>query len=441
MALDHTHFATIVAYKALTDASYLATIADYIKPQYFEDENIGVIFKIVNDFYEKRGKIPTTTEIKSYLDTPELKNGFKKLVESFKSIDKNMDEKELYDNTEIFLKETSVYHTMLDVAKNISSGEMDPSAILSKFEDCCSINLNTDKGLELYSDIDKLIDDLMSEERCIPTKWEWLDNALQGGWQESGKALYIFAGQANIGKSIFLGNVAANIASQNKTVLLITLEMSEMLYAKRICSNITKIPMKDFKTSTQMIRASVLDEKQQYPEGKIFIKEFPPSTITPKQLHSFIKKLNDSGEKIDAIVLDYVNLLHSPNGVNSYERVKYLCEQVRAMSYIFECPVITATQLNRSSYGAENPGMEGLSDSIGTAATADVILSIFQNEEDQEMGIVRLGMMKNRFGMRGMVQTMNVDYNTLTITQTGEDEEIMCDDNLSFLDKLTTQGN
>ena len=262
---------------------------------------------------------------------------------------------------------------------------------------------------------------------------------MDGGFREDGKALYMFAGQANIGKSIFLGNVAANIAEQSKTVLVISLEMSEMLYAKRIASNVTKIPLRNFKEDVHTLRYALGEEKKRNPGGKIFIKEFPPSTITPKQLSAFIKKLIDTGEKIDAIIIDYVSLLHTDQGTNSYERIKYICEQVRAMSYIYKCPIISAVQLNRSTYNKENPGMEGISESIGVAATADVILSIFQTEEDMEMGLIRLGMMKNRFGPRGMVQAMRIDYATLTVSQSGEDEELMGEEDLSLLERLSKE--
>ena len=74
--------------------------------------------------------------------------------------------------------------------------------------------------------------------------------------------------------------------------------------------------------------------------------------------------------------------------------------------------------------------------SIGLAATADVILSIFQTEEDQDMNIIRLGMMKNRYGPRGMVQTMRIDYNTLTIEQSDEDSESFGNDDVSLLEKF-----
>ena len=195
--------------------------------------------------------------------------------------------------------------------------------------------------------------------------------------------------------------------------------------------------MKEFQSSCKSLKHFLKTEKDKIPEGKIFIKEFPPSTITPKQLTAFVKKFQDSGERVDAIVIDYVNLLHSTIGSNSYERVKYICEQVRAMSYIFKCPIISATQLNKSGFNIDNPDLATISESVGLAATADVIVSIFQNEEDQELGLIRLGMMKNRYGPRGMVQHMKIDYSTLTITQSEEEDQMINDEDLSLLEKFS----
>jgi len=364
----------------------------------------------------------------------EQKESFKELVKSFTDIDKTLDKEELYDNTEQFLKEKAVYHTMLNVAGDVSRGTVDTSVVLDKFEKSCNINLVTDLGLELYSDIDKLIKDLNSVERYVPSKWEWLDNCLGGGFLEAGKALYVFAGETNIGKSIFLGNIASNMAEDGKNVLLVTLEMSELLYARRLCSNVTKIPMKELADNTPSIKQAMNDQG-----GKIFIKEFPPATITANQLKAFIKKFEEQGIKIDAIVLDYLNLMHSTIGNNSYESIKNVTEQVRAMSYLFNCPIISATQLNRAGFDTDNPDLATISESIGLAATADAIISIFQNEEDRGIGIIRLGMMKNRYGPRGLTQAMRIDYSTLTIEQADDveiDEEM--DNTLNVLAGLAS---
>ena len=415
--LDLDYFENVLIYKSLTDGTYLASVADFVQPDYFKNKAIASIFAIVKDFSEKRNKLPTVTEIKSYLVSDEQKSSFKELVKSFNDIDKNLDKEELYENTEQFLKEKAVYHTMLSVAEDVSSGKVDTSDVLDKFEKSCNINLVTDLGLDLYTNINTLIDDINSVERHIPSKWEWLDDCLGGGFLEAGKSLYVFAGETNIGKSIFLGNVAHNIAKEGKNVLLITLEMSELLYARRICSNVTKVPMKEMVGNTPAIKQAIKDEK-----GKIFIKEFPPATITVNQLKGFIKKFQEQGIKLDAIVLDYLNLMHSTIGNNSYERIKHVTEQVRAMSYLFECPIISATQLNRAGFDQDNPDLATISESIGLAATADVIVSIYQNEEDRELGIIRLGMMKNRYGPRGMTQAMRIDYSTLTIEEADDIE-------------------
>ncbi len=437
--LDNDFFEKVLCYKALSDSTYLASIADYVKPTYFKDSNIGVIFKIITAFYEKRNKLPTNTELKSYLTTDELKASYRAVIESLRDIDKNLDKDELYDNTERFLKEKAVYSTMLEVAGDIASGEIDTSSILQKIEKSCSINLVTDKGLDLYNDVEKIIDDLQNVQQTIPSKWPWLDDALNGGFLKDGRALYIFAGESNIGKSIFLGNIAANIANQGKTVLLVTLEMSELLYARRICSNITKISMNELSSSTGSLRA-MLNENQDDTKGRILIKEFPPSTITPNFLKGYIKKITDTGITIDAIVLDYINLMHATVGNNSYERIKYVAEQVRAMSYTFNCPVISATQINRSGFNTENPDMTTISESIGLCATADCITSIFQNDEDRELGVIRLGMMKNRYGTRGTTQAMRIDYSTLSISQSDEDpvlQEEYSDSTFRILEALS----
>jgi len=415
MVINNESFEKVICSKCLIDSTYLATISDHLNVSYFKDKNLAKLFAIAKAFYNKRDKLPTLQEVSVYITDNDLKRTFKEVLETIKEITHSpIDDQELYDNTEKFLKEKAIYNTMLEIANDIAAGKTETADALTKIEKAYNISLVPDIGLDLYKDIDLLIKDLNRDQRYIPSKWPWVDELLEGGFQENGRALYVFAGETNIGKSIVLGNLAVNIAEQNKNVLLVTLEMPEMLYAKRMCTNISKIPMRDLKANTQALKSAINDQTS---SGKIIIKEFPPSTITPNQLKAFIKKIFDQGIKLDAIVLDYLNLLHSPIGTNSYERVKHVTEQVRAMSYIFNCPIISATQLNRSGFNQDNPEMSTISESAGLAMTADAIFSIYQNEEDREIGIIRFGSMKNRFGPRGPTQAMRIDYGTLTITQ------------------------
>jgi replicative DNA helicase len=426
--IDFDYWENVIIYKSLTDTIYLSKIIDHIKLEYFKNVCIAKIFGLIKAYYVKRDKLPTITELKAYLVTDELKNCFKIVASTFKDIDKNIDEKELIGNTEKFIKEKAIYNTMLAAASDLSKGKLDTSVLLNQFEQVCNINFDKDFGLDLFNDVEKIIDDLNNEEEYVSTGWEWVDKQLGGGLLKNGRSLYVFAGETNVGKSIVLGNIAANIVNQGKNVLLITLEMSELIYARRICSNVTRIPIKDLKAEQQTLRVLLKEEKNR--GGKLLIKEFPPSTITPNDVKSFAMDLIASGIKIDAIVLDYINLLTTNVGSNSYEKVKYMTEQIRALSYYVKAPVVTATQLNRSGFGGKKPGVDTISESIGLAATADVIIPIFQSDEDRELNIIRYSTGKNRYGPKGFAYAMKIDYSTLIITDTGDGEEDVIEDDV-----------
>ena len=435
--LDADYYESVMAYNMLLDESYLANIIDHLDEKYFNNKDISAIVRIVIDFYNKRSTPPTLTEIKGYLIDETLKKNYRNVIKLFENFDKKFNKEELYENTERFLKERAVYSTLLEVAEQTSNADIDTSSILNKFEKACGITLSTDLGLDYFDDIDKHINDLKTIDSTISSGWEWLDKKLDGGFLEEGRAIYVFAGETNIGKSIFLGNIAKNIAETGKSVLLVSLEMSELVYAKRITTNLTQIPIRDLNHRTDDIEDSVSQYKNKNKKSRIIVKEFPPSTITCKHLKGYIKKLVDRGVEIDAIVLDYVNLLRSDTGTNSYERIKYATEELRALSYVFSCPVITATQLNRQGYNEINPGLDTVGESYGLAATADAIFSIWREEEDIDLGVLKLGVMKNRFGENHGSVIMEINYDTLTLKEGSEQlQNIDMTDTLSSLDLL-----
>ena len=104
----------------------------------------------------------------------------------------------------------------------------------------------------------------------------------------------VFAGQVNVGKSIVLGNVAANMVLANKNVLLVTLEMSEFMYAKRISTQLTQIPHNDLKSYTNELKESLEGIKKNL-NSRLIIKEYPPKTVTVRQIDAFITKLKHKG--------------------------------------------------------------------------------------------------------------------------------------------------
>ena len=417
--IDLEYLEKVVFKNCLEDEMYLNSIIDNLNYKFFKNKDFQQIVKIIQALYKRNNRRPTNTELEIYLNTSELKGHYQASKKIIDTLEVDLSNDVLYSYTEKFLQEQAVFNTFLEIVDN---KERDVKSIHDKFSKACNISLTTDIGHNYFKDVEQHVIDLTTREETIKTGWDWLDTRLGGGFLEMGRSMYVFAGPTNVGKSIFLSNIASNAAAADKNVLVISLEMSEMIYCKRITSKLTGLPINHLDEHIETLKEKVGKFKMTHPRANIIIKEFAPSSITPPQLEGFIKKLINKKFKPDIIVLDYLNLLASTYGNNSYERVKNISEQVRAMSYTFECPIITATQVNRTGYGntTNGPGLEAIGESYGLGATSDVIVSIWRTEEDEEDNALHMGIIKNRFGSNTGSTRVSIDYNTLTLTENND---------------------
>lgn len=416
LPLDLELFEKVLIYNALFDQSYLESIISYVRPSYFKDKNIRNVFESLHSYYSEHKTVPNITELKTHLVEQDKRDALKATILSFQNIDKSYNKDFLLKNTERFLKEKAVLNCVLKTSLDVQSGEIDTSKILKEFESACNISIVENMGFDYLESIDAHCNDLQKVFNVVSTGWKWLDDKIGGGFMADGRALYVFFGVTNVGKSIFLGNIATNLLSQDKTVVLISLEMPEQIYAKRISAQLSKIPFKDLKLQIDPLKNYLNQYKVKNQNAKLIIKEFPPKTVSPLHLKTYLDKLVKSGIKPDAIVIDYLNLL-APNtkGINSYESIKEITEHVRALSYYFSCPVISATQANRAAFQTPNPDMDMTSESMGLSHTVDAQISIWTEEEDFELGIIHMGIVKNRFGPRQCHTVLEIDYETLSL--------------------------
>lgn len=432
---DYSLFEKVIVYNSLTNPNYFESIYDHINISYFSEQYHKTTMEILCEYYKNNKTIPNLTELKVYFTSTEQREALKQVFLNSKELDKKYDKDFLLKNTEKFFKEKAVYNTVLKTSLNIQSGNINTSEILKSFEKACSISLVENNGFDYLEKIEEHCVELQKTFKYIPSGWKWLDEKIGGGFLATGRALYVFYGVTNVGKSIFLGNIATNILSQDKTVVLISMEMSEQVYAKRISAQLSQISMNDLSSEISLLKNKLNSYKVKHKNSKLVIKEFAPKTATVLHIKTYIQKLISTGVKPDVIVLDYLNLIApSDKGLSSYEAVKEITEMVRALSYQFECPVISATQANRSAYNEINPGLETTSESMGLSHTADAQFSIWTEKEDVELGIIHLGITKNRFGPRDCHTVLEIDYPTLTLKNPD-------DVSLSFQNKNTDSNN
>jgi replicative DNA helicase len=428
LSLDFEAFEKIMVYNSIMDHDYLESIFEHIKPSFFKNENIKKVFELIISFYKEFDSVPNITELKSHIRNNSDRQALKETILSFENIDKKYNKDALIKNTERFLKEKSVMETYQKTSLDIQSGEIDTTKILKNFEKSCSVSLIDNLGFDYLESIDEHCKDLQKVFNTISTGWKWLDSKIGGGFMAEGRSLYVFFGVTNVGKSIFLGNIATNILNQNKTVVLITLEMPEQVYAKRISAQLSQIPFDGLSTNLVRLKNKLNEYKNNNNNSKLIIKEFPPKSITTLHIKNYISKLTKKGIKPDAIIVDYINLISpTENGKNSYESIKQITESLRALSYSFECPIISATQATRSAVNTGELDLDKTSESMGLSHTVDAQFSIWTEDGDTDLGIIRMGIVKNRFGPRKATTILNIDYPTLTLT---ESDESMSNDGL-----------
>jgi replicative DNA helicase len=439
--LDLDYYENIILFNSLLSQEYLASIVEHVDISYFNDKSVKIVFKSILNFFKDRGAVPTLTEIKTRLTLDEEKKAFNEIAAKLKQIDSNFNKDELLSNTERFLKERCLYNTIVNTAEKFSQGKVDPGETLQEFEKAYAINLREDLGHWYFEEVDEHIKELVAIYKPIPTGWKFIDERCEGGLFP--KTLTVFAGQVNVGKSIFLGNLTANMALAEKNVLLISLEMSEFMYSKRISSQLTQIPHNKLKEYTPELKEQLLHIQRKI-NSKFVIKEYAPKSVTTRHIDAYITKLGHKKFKPDIVVIDYINLISpTTKGQNSYTDVKEISEQLRALSFKHNIPFVSATQLQRTSFNTASPGMEGIAESIGLANTCDCIFSIWQAEEDRELGVINLGLQKNRFGPNFGQTSFKCNYETLTLKEVNpdhfevEDPKSALNEASNALEKLT----
>lgn len=344
------------------------------------------------------------------------------ILEAFRSVkDINLDEvdqKEFYNNAEKFIKKRAGLLALQDIVNRYTNGVINAEEAVKKFEEVAAIKLFQNIGYDIYKDIDRYVEALEDEGGKLPLGWRDIDKIINGGIPANGKFLGVVSAPTNMGKSIFLGNIAVNAVKQNKTVLLISLEMSEMVYATRIYSalyglNIAEVPFK---------RNEIRDRiKGGMNMGGMVISEFPPGMMTVDQIDSHINDLKKQGYHFDLVCVDYLTLLAAPNAENSNEAGKIISRKLRALSYKHECPFFTAAQINRDGFGIA-PDMKYMAESIAICSEADLILSLYRNEEDVEMSIMRCWVLKSRLGIKDV--SINLYFNTKSLRFEDMDESV-----------------
>jgi replicative DNA helicase len=409
------------------DNTFLAAIIDYLDKELFKNKDFSAIVDVIKSFYLERDAIPTHTELKARVNSDQLKTHLRKAIEQIRELEDNYNEDELIANTEYFIKQRMLEnHLVLVIDERAEKKGVDLDEYQKKTEYINSISLIDDLGLDYFGDNESVIKILLEENAFISTGYKGIDECLGGGMFREGRVIYAICGETNIGKSLIVGNIATNVLFNNHKVLIITLEMSEKRYAKRLSGMLSGIALNDLKQNIEQYKEFITKFKAEK-DSRLQIKEFPAKSVSAKHVAAYIKKLiKKKGFVPDLIVVDYCSLMKpSVTQPSIHAAIQYVIQETRGLSYVNKCPILTPMQLNRSSHKSTNPALDTLSGSWDSASDIDNIINLAQSDEDREANIIRYINVKSRDGKKGITGQLKVDYNTLRFYEEDSDNPVI----------------
>ena len=397
---------------------------------FFANRDLDQIAKLSKAFYLKFGESPSKQQMNALVkdDPNEISSD---IVNSVYDINiKEYDQDWLKRTGEAWVKWKHFDKQLVRTIEYVKTQDVSPENVedvvqraIGMISTDGSINFDTDVGLDFFNPESHI----QRTSKKIETGWSFVDRVSGGGYDT--KSLIVYAGEQNIGKSIWLANDAANFVRMGHNVVFITAEMSAQKVLKRIGANLLHIPMSEYDQHSSnrdyMKRRLEKVSRGLLPPGKLFVKEYPTSQGTIPDIEAYLKDLEEAQDhKVNVLVVDYINILanyRNPNTENTYMKIKQIAEDLRALAVKRNMLVISATQINRGAWDATEVRMENIAESAGLAHTADVMYALIQDSVMHSEREYWLKVLKIRDGQgKGSRCKFDIDYEHMRLTETDD---------------------
>jgi archaellum biogenesis ATPase FlaH len=405
-----------------------------IKTDYYQSEEIDILSYLANKFYVKFNETPSKDQLK--LLAQNSKRAKEKVTDGILDLlfDVDLDQYDdewLTDTAESWIKWKTFNTSLTDTIEFIKTTQVTPEnteSIIQKVKGLINernnITFNSDLGLDFFNPEDHD----QKETEKVSSGYNFVDRLLGGGYDKGGN-LIVYAGEQNIGKSIYLANDAASFVKMGTNTVVITAEMAAHKFVKRIGSNLLSINISEYADKSK--NRDLMKRKLETvgdgftPPGQLFVKQMPTSQATVLDIEAYVSQIEEERQiKIGAVVIDYINILanyRNLNTENTYMKIKQIAEDLRAMGQRNDWLIVTATQITRSGYNSSDITMSDIAESAGLSHTADIMYGIIQDDLMRANEEYWLKILKIRDGEgKGTKCKLNINWNYMRLIETEE---------------------
>ena len=387
----------------ILDKDFSHSIIDVIENNYFENKYFKIITQMIREYYTKYDHTPsfetleqiTKSELQQEIASKIVLDTIKKIKDAPIDGVAFVQEKALK-----FCKQQELQKVMTKAQKIIDGGEFENyDALEEMVRGALQVGAKDTSSMDVFSNIDQVLDD--DYRHPIPMGIPGIDRLLKGGLAKG--EIGVILAPTGVGKSTILTKIANHAFNLGNNVLQIFFEDNPKVIQRKHYTLWTKIHPDELSEKRDEVIQTVKNIEESM-SNKLIMNKLPSDTVTMSQIKNQIRKMVADGNKIDMVLLDYIDcVVPDKNLGDEWKSEGSVMRAFEAMCHEMNIVGWTATQGNRSSISSEVVTTDQMGGSIKKAQVGHVIISVAKTLQQKEMKLATIAITKSRIGDDGVV--------------------------------------
>jgi len=387
----------------ILDKDFSHSIIDVIENNYFENKYFKIITQMIREYYTKYDHTPsfetleqiTKSELQQEIASKIVLDTIKKIKDAPIDGVAFVQEKALK-----FCKQQELQKVMTKAQKIIDGGEFENyDALEEMVRGALQVGAKDTSSMDVFSNIDQVLDE--DYRHPIPMGIPGIDRLLKGGLAKG--EIGVILAPTGVGKSTVLTKIANHAFNLGNNVLQIFFEDNPKVIQRKHYTLWTKIHPDELSEKRDEVIKKVKDIEESM-SNKLIMTKLPSDTVTMSQIKNQIRKMVADGNKIDMVLLDYIDcVVPDRNLGDEWKSEGSVMRAFEAMCHEMDLVGWTATQGNRSSISSEVVTTDQMGGSIKKAQVGHVIITVAKTLQQKEMKLATIAITKSRVGDDGVV--------------------------------------
>ncbi len=285
------------------------------------------------------------------------------------------------------------------IATNLSEPELDENIPLALCERASEIGAKIDAKVLDFADasLPGQADDRPA--LCGLGISRKLDSVLDGG--TAGGELCLYLAPSSRGKTSYLIATGASAAQEGKSVLHVTLEISEERVIRRYDQAFTHLKRHEMIDAPKLV---ALKRKEIVAKGgRLMIMDWSHKEPCPHDIYGLVKRLRSQGKRVDVLIVDSLgpDLMSANPRVSKSRRdlrhdYSQLARDMRATSVQLGIPVFSGWQTNDLGAQENYIKRHHMAEAKSVFWHADTVIAFDQSPEELRGNMMNLSVLKQR---------------------------------------------